>query len=87
MRILEATSETQGDRDDDYHWCTDGELTYIQGTDCDRPDCGCERGWAGVDSHRATTTVQVVDRPGMAVADLAADLALSLFDGGWLTTP
>jgi len=84
MLVLEATSKRQGERDGDYHWCTDGELAYQQGIDCQRPDCGCERGWAGFDSHRATTTVEVVDRPDFTVADLAAELARSLCDGGWI---
>ncbi len=84
MLVLEATSERQGDRDDDYNWCTDGELAYCQGTECSNPDCGCDRGWAGFDSHRATTTVRVVDRPDFTVADLAGELATSMSDGGWI---
>lgn len=87
MLVLEATSKRQGERDGDYHWCVDGELAYQQGMSCSRTDCGCERGWAGFDSHRATTTVQVVDRPDLTVAGLATQLARSLFDQGWLTTP
>ena len=87
MLVLEATSRRQGERDGDYHWCIDGELAYQQGISCSRPDCGCERGWAGFDSHRATTTVQVVDRPDLTVAELAAQLARSLFDQGWIATP
>lgn len=86
MLVLEATSERQGDRDDDYHWCTDGELAYCQGVECANPDCGCDRGWAGFDSHRATTTVRVVDRPDFTVADLAGELATSMSDGGWIDT-
>lgn len=87
MLVLEATPNKQGERDGDYHWCADGELAYKPSIDCDSPGCGCNRGWAGVDSHRATTTVQVVDRPDLTVNDLASELAVSLFDGGWLTTP
>ena len=34
MLVLEATSERQGERDDDYHSCTDGELAYHPGTEC-----------------------------------------------------
>lgn len=88
MLVLEATSDHQGDRDDDYHWCTDGELVYRQeDMGCRTPDCGCERGWAGFDSHRSTTTVKVVERVGFTVSDLARELATSLSDGGWLTEP
>lgn len=85
MLVLEATSQHQGEHEGDYHWCTDGELVYRQADmGCRTPDCGCERGWAGFDSHRATTTVKVVDRVGFTVADLAHELAVSLHDGGWL---
>ena len=75
MLVLEATSNRQGERPGDYHWCNDGELAYSQGLDCSNPGCGCARGWAGFDSHRATTTVQVVDRPELTVHDLASALA------------
>lgn len=87
MLVLEATSKRQGERDGDYHWCIDGELAYQPGIDCASPGCGCDRGWAGVDSHRATTTVQVVDRSDFTVKDLASQLAVSLCDGGWIETP
>lgn len=87
MLVLEATSNKQGERPGDYHWCVDGELAYRQGTDCSRLDCGCERGWAGFDSHSATTTVEVVDRPDLSIGDLGALLARSLCAGGWIATP
>ncbi len=86
MLVLEATSKRQGERHSDYHWCTEGELAYNQGFDCSRMDCGCERGWAGLDSKSATTTVQVVERPELTIEGLAARLARSLFEGGWITT-
>lgn len=86
MLVLEATNKRQGERSGDYHWCNDGELAYNPGVSCARIDCGCERGWAGLDSHQATTTVQVVDRPDMTVANLAAELAAFLFDNGWIST-
>ena len=87
MLVLEATSKRQGERDGDYHWCIDGELAYQPGIDCASPGCGCDRGWAGVDSHRSTTTVQVVERSDFTVKDLASRLAVSLRDGGWIETP
>lgn len=68
MFVLEATRETQGSRDDDYAWAVDGELVFIPLTDCDNERCGCARGFAGITSHRATTTARIVDRP-----DLDAD--------------
>ena len=62
MYVLEATTETQGSRDDDYVWTIDRELVFVPPVDCSNPRCGCERGFAGTTSHRATTTAMVVDR-------------------------
>jgi hypothetical protein len=68
VKILVATSFTQGTSPDDYHYCVDGELVWLQ-EPCDRdkrnPDgpCGCGRGFAGAASHRATTTAMVVQSP------------------------
>jgi len=67
MRILVATRETQGQRDNDFFFCEEGEPVKI-GFACDRdgdnPDgpCGCRRGFAGVQSSRATTTAKVEER-------------------------
>ena len=74
MKILVATRLTQGAYANDYHYCVEGELVWIQ-EPCDRgaddPDgsCGCGRGFAGAASHRATTTATVVESP-MSRADL-----------------
>ncbi|MFF5986845.1 DUF7715 family protein [Prauserella flavalba] len=64
VKVLVATSQTQGVRASDYHWCVDGELVWIApicGKDWEDPDggCGCARGFAGLNSHRATTTAMV----------------------------
>lgn len=61
MKILVATRLTQGASPDDYHYCIEGELVWLQ-EPCDREKndpsgpCGCERGFVGARSHRATTT-------------------------------
>ena len=50
---------------------------------CGSPDCGCDRGFVGLASHRATTTALVVDleiEPG-AFRDAVRG---SLDDQGWL---
>jgi hypothetical protein len=66
MKILVATALTQGNASNDYHYCVEGELVWIQ-EPCDRdrknPDgpCGCGRGFAGAASHKATTTAAVVE--------------------------
>lgn len=68
MKVLVATARTQGCRPNDYHWCVEGEVVRI-GEVCrsDRLDpdggCGCGRGFAGLDSHRATTTAVIAEVP------------------------
>jgi hypothetical protein len=67
MKVLTATAETQGARDNDFDWTIDGELVWIgivcakDQRDPDRGGCGCGRAFAGLSSHRATTTAQVSD--------------------------
>jgi hypothetical protein len=68
MKILTATATGQGARDNDYNWAVEGELVLIQepcATDKRNPEggCGCSRGFAGISSHRGTTTAQVRDLP------------------------
>jgi hypothetical protein len=87
MRILVATRETQGWRSDDYNFCIEGELVWIQqpcGRDLRDPDgpCGCGRGFAGAASHRATSTAMVV-ASDMTRQELVLAFKTSLADGGW----
>jgi hypothetical protein len=87
MKVLVATSRTQGARQNDYDWCVEGELLWAQEPcrkDRHDPDgpCGCGRGFAGMNSHRATTTARVadldIDRTSFVVA-----LRASLKAQGW----
>jgi hypothetical protein len=78
VKVLVATIEGQGRRHDDYAWAVDGELVYIPARQCHCPGCGCERGFAGMASNRATTTALVVDRPDLTVADVRSALFDSL---------
>ncbi|WP_029118158.1 hypothetical protein [Mycobacterium sp. URHB0044] len=89
MRILVATGFTQGSEPNDYHYCIEGELVWVQ-EPCargrDDPDgaCGCGRGFAGAASHRATTTAMVVESE-MTREDMILAFTTSLGDGGWPT--
>lgn len=79
MRMLTATTRSQGERDNDDSWTVEGELVGIAeacDTDARNPDggCGCGRGFFGMSSHRATTTAMVRDLY-LARADLADALA------------
>lgn len=88
MNILVATARTQGERSNDYHFCIEGELVQL-GVVCakDRADpdngvCGCGRGFAGLNSHRATTTARIADLP-LSMADYAVAIGSSLEQGGY----
>jgi hypothetical protein len=83
VRVLTATSTTQGDRPDDYCFTTDGELVTLPVLECSCPDCGCERAFAGLDSLRATTTCAVADVE-VDPAELHRAVARSLRVQGWL---
>jgi hypothetical protein len=91
MKLLTATTLTQGQRDNDYHWCVEGELLRFDVT-CDRdardPDggCGCGRGFAGMSSERATTTALVRDLP-ISRDDVRIALTASLHAAGYLRDP
>lgn len=87
MKVLVATSRTQGRRTNDYHWCDDGELVMVLpvcATDREDPDggCGCGRGFAGMDSHKATTTAEVRDL-NIDEVDLFETVWASLQRQGW----
>jgi hypothetical protein len=93
MQILVATTETQGVRPNDFNYLESGEPVYL-GFVCDRdrrdPDggCGCGRSFAGLDSHRAGTTAQVVERE-LDLDAYRSLIARGLAEEGWtsLTEP
>lgn len=88
MKILTATSRTQGQRDSDFHWCIEGELVHfglVCAADREDPDggCGCGRAFAGLNSHRATTTAMVRDIDGFTRDDYIEAIRSSLAQQGW----
>jgi len=88
MKVLVATARTQGARRNDYNWCVEGELLWTQEPCADdrrNPDgpCGCGRGFAGMNSHRATTTAVVAELPQLDRAGFVLALRASLGDQGW----
>src|SRR4030042_6480117 len=85
MKLLTATSETQGQRPDDFMWCTEGEIVKC-GTECDGEEidgqCGCRRSMVGVQCNKATTTMKVV-QVDMSKGELIIALRDSYKKGGW----
>ena len=75
MKVLVATERGQGTRPDDYSWTVEGELVRLD--DCPDRYCRCT-GFAGVESHRATSTALVVERE-----DLTAELLADIFERSW----
>ena len=70
MKALIATRESQGARSDDFDWCTEGELVWLPDpcpTGRRGGSCDCVRAFAGVSSHRRTTTAVVRDIEGLTV--------------------
>ncbi|TDD76132.1 hypothetical protein E1293_27420 [Actinomadura darangshiensis] len=87
LKLLTATNSSQGIRDNDFDWCVEGELVHIGmvcARDRDDPDggCGCGRSFAGLNSHRATTTAMVRDVPGFTEADYVLAIRSSLEQQG-----
>lgn len=76
MKVLTASSRTQGQRGSDFTWCIDGELVtphvVICGKDLADPDggCGCGRAFSGLNSHTSTTTAMVRDLDWLTFEDL-----------------
>jgi hypothetical protein len=91
MKVLTATAETQGLRPNDYTWCVEGEVVTPVRAICSQdeadPDggCGCGRAFAGLNSHRATTTAMVRDLDGYSLADLTEAVRSYREQAGWTT--
>ena len=85
MNLLTATSETQGQRTNDFNWCTEGELVKF-GMECDGEEvdgsCGCRRSMVGVQCNKATTTMKVIQIE-MTRESLTNDLRDNYKEGGW----
>ncbi len=83
MKVLVATNQTQGWRENDFCWTVEDELVVFPPLQCgcgsiDDP-CGCRRSMAGLVSHRATTTIKVVDRK-----ELDPETYLTLISDGFI---
>jgi hypothetical protein len=66
MKLLVATTKTQGDKKNDFNWLPSDEYV-VMGFICDRdtqdPEggCGCGRSFEGIDHLKAATTAEVVE--------------------------
>jgi hypothetical protein len=88
MKILVATTETQGQREGDFCWAEEGELVSF-GSECDHAlepldgPCGCRRSLVGLRTGKSTTTVRVVDWPDLNLWTLGNLVTDAWTRGGW----
>ena len=61
MKIIVATSETQGQRPGDFNFVPDGEIVVVSDCDCLHAGCDCVRSMVGINSGKGTTTMKVVE--------------------------
>lgn len=88
MKIFVATKRTQGQRKSDFSFTEEGEAVIYPHT-CDRdkksrnPDsgCGCARSMVGMITHKATTTVEVMEW-GISKNQFIRDYLGTLQDAG-----
>jgi hypothetical protein len=89
MKVLTATNQTQGWRDNDFCWTVEGELVFFPPIECGRgsidDNCGCRRSMAGLTSHRATTTIRVSDSGEIDPATYFILISEGLKDQGYVT--
>lgn len=90
LRVLAATSRTQGQRASDFSYCIPGELV-VPCEICEADQragadggCGCARAWVGLSSRLATTTAKVKVIPRFSLADLTVAIQASLEHSGML---
>jgi len=86
MKVLVATSEGQGMRENDFCFTEEGEFVSLpfecDGEQVDGP-CGCMRSFAGMHSSKGTTTAKVVEK-GITSAQFVALTVRSRMAGGWI---
>ncbi len=89
MKVFVATTETQGQRKNDFSFVKEGELVTF-GFECDGEDvdgsCGCRRCMSGVETHKATTTFKVANLP-LSKEEYTERIIQSGRDGGWVKDP
>lgn len=86
MKVFVATKRGQGIRKNDFCHAAEGEpVKFVFECDGETVDgvCGCKRSMGGVKSHKATTTMEVLDFDDMTPERYARPLHISDTKGGW----
>lgn len=86
MKFAVATQETQGQRNNDFQFCFEGEIVF-PGLTCSNgyadDECGCSRSLGGLLSRKAGTTFKVVEIPDQYEDKLVHLVMTSEKDAGW----
>jgi hypothetical protein len=61
MKIIVATSETQGRQPGDFNFVPDGEIVMVSDCDCLHAGCDCVRSMVGIKNGKGTTTMKIVE--------------------------
>jgi hypothetical protein len=94
MKLLRATTKSQGEVPGDFAFVPEGELVFL-GSVCDTDlikgsagigSCGCARSFTGLTSQKGTTTA-LVEESTMSEAELADRIHEHLVAGGWGGVP
>lgn len=86
-KVLVSTNEMQGKRSSDFCHIPDGEIVMFPMIECsgEKIDggCGCRRSMSGVETHKATTTMKVVEKD-LDPEELYIVIRDSLKTAGWI---
>lgn len=86
MKVLVATKETQGKRDSDFSFVPEEELVTFEAFQCSgekiEGKCGCKRSMVGIECHKSTTTMKIVERD-ITPAQLKEMIVRSMQKSGW----
>jgi len=61
MKIIVATTQTQGQKPGDFNFVPEGEVVIVSDCDCLHKGCECSRSMVGVKCGKGTTTMMVVE--------------------------
>ncbi len=65
IKCMVATKDTQGQRENDFCFATEGEIVRFGPLCCSDKDldggCGCARSLVGIESGKSTTTMKIVE--------------------------
>jgi len=85
-KVLVSTKETQGKRCSDFSHVPEGEIVQFPMIECSNESidggCGCRRSMSGVETHKATTTMKIMEMD-LDPEELYIIIKKSLKASGW----